>query len=267
MEKKVSVLVATLVLGCLVWGQQPNPVPIQPPMHQSSEMRSETFVMRTQAVSNMLVRTGGYLEVPSSRVEGKRICIINAQKDLEEGVVRDAKREVEKILRHRIDIITDEKAAKPMERVAVALKHSEIAAVLLICSNEEYPMMLVAPDDRWAILNVCNMKNEKTDKGLFEKRVNKQIWRSLGFLLGASVGIGDKCLMSPVSSVADLDQLEASAISPMPMQKMIRYAEHLGVMQTKLTTYRKACEEGWAPIPTNSFQKAIWEEVKGKKKE
>ena len=29
----------------------------------------------------------------------------------------------------------------------------------------------------------------------------------------------------------------------------------------RLTTYRKACEEGWANPPTNDVQKAIWDKV------
>jgi hypothetical protein len=265
MEKKVFILMITLVCTVVVWGQKPNSVPKQQPPQPRSLTKAETFALRTQAVSNMLVRTGGSLEVPSSRLEGKRICIINTQKDLEDGVVIDTKKEIEKILRHRIDVVREEQVMPPMEKVAQALKDPKNAAVVLICSNTEYPMILVAPDNLWVILNVYNMKNGRSDKGLFEKRISKQIWRSLGFLLGASVGTGEKCLMSPVASVAELDQIEASAISPAPMQKMIRSAELLGVLPSIGTTYRKACEEGWAPAPTNHYQKAIWEEVKAKK--
>ena len=32
-----------------------------------------------------------------------------------------------------------------------------------------------------------------------------------------------------------------------------------------VSTYLKACEEGWAPTPTNEYQKAIWEQVKADK--
>jgi hypothetical protein len=39
----------------------------------------------------------------------------------------------------------------------------------------------------------------------------------------------------------------------------------MGIKPARMTTYRKACEEGWAPMPTNSVQKAIWDEVKVKK--
>ena len=43
-------------------------------------------------------------------------------------------------------------------------------------------------------------------------------------------------------------------------------AEKLGIKPARMTTYRKAVEEGWAPAPTNDFQKAIWEEAKKKSK-
>ena len=33
------------------------------------------------------------------------------------------------------------------------------------------------------------------------------------------------------------------------------------VLQQEVSTYKKACEEGWAPNPTNEFQKAIWDKV------
>ena len=35
--------------------------------------------------------------------------------------------------------------------------------------------------------------------------------------------------------------------------------------RTRRASYKVACEEGWAPAPTNDFQKAIWEKVKAEK--
>ena len=34
-----------------------------------------------------------------------------------------------------------------------------------------------------------------------------------------------------------------------------------GLMPWKQTTYKKACQEGWAPAPTNEYQKAIWDKI------
>ena len=34
-----------------------------------------------------------------------------------------------------------------------------------------------------------------------------------------------------------------------------------GMTPTRIASYKKACQEGWAPAPTNDVQKAIWEKV------
>jgi hypothetical protein len=38
-----------------------------------------------------------------------------------------------------------------------------------------------------------------------------------------------------------------------------------GITQTMISSYLKACEQGWAPAPTNDYQRAIWEKVKADK--
>ena len=39
------------------------------------------------------------------------------------------------------------------------------------------------------------------------------------------------------------------------------YLNYCGVKPLQRVTYRRACQEGWAHQPTNSFQKAVWDEV------
>ena len=43
---------------------------------------------------------------------------------------------------------------------------------------------------------------------------------------------------------------------------MIGVANRLGILPVRTTTYLQACQEGWAPMPTNAVQKAIWEKVR-----
>ena len=43
--------------------------------------------------------------------------------------------------------------------------------------------------------------------------------------------------------------------------KMINNAKLMGVAVRRRVSYRKACQEGWAPAPTNDIQKAIWDKV------
>ena len=45
------------------------------------------------------------------------------------------------------------------------------------------------------------------------------------------------------------------------VQRFWDYMKPLGVLPAQRATYLKACEEGWAPAPTNDVQKAIWEKV------
>ena len=42
-------------------------------------------------------------------------------------------------------------------------------------------------------------------------------------------------------------------------------AKQLNIPVRIRTTYRAAVKEGWAPAPTNDFQKAIWEKIKAEK--
>jgi hypothetical protein len=80
--------------------------------------------------------------------------------------------------------------------------------------------------------------------------------------MGAGNNGLDYCVMKPVSSLADLDAIKAKTIGPESLSKILNTGAKLGIKATKSTTYRKACEEGWAPSPTNDIQKAVWAEVK-----
>ena len=41
-----------------------------------------------------------------------------------------------------------------------------------------------------------------------------------------------------------------------------RAMEASRIAPVRRTTYKVACEEGWAPPPTNDFQRAIWDATK-----
>ena len=49
---------------------------------------------------------------------------------------------------------------------------------------------------------------------------------------------------------------------PIDIQDSIKkYLSAAGVTPLRRTIYRRACQEGWAPAPTNDVQKAIWDKV------
>ena len=41
----------------------------------------------------------------------------------------------------------------------------------------------------------------------------------------------------------------------------------MGFAPYRRTTYKRACKEGWAPAPTNDFQRAVWEKIKAEQGE
>ena len=39
------------------------------------------------------------------------------------------------------------------------------------------------------------------------------------------------------------------------------YLSGYGIIPYRLTTYRQACQEGWAHSPTNEYERYAWEDV------
>ena len=52
-----------------------------------------------------------------------------------------------------------------------------------------------------------------------------------------------------------------SRVTSLYNEVMAARLPELGVTPWKETTYKRACEEGWAPAPTNEYQKAVWDKV------
>lgn len=213
--------------------------------------------------SNMLARTGGMLEKP---VEGASVVLINAQKEIDDALVSEWVRRMKAITRLPIKVVSEKDVSKSgVELAKKALTEEKTAAVLVLSQVKGQPTLLLAPEDKWVIVNVSALIPNTKDQKILEERAQKETWRGLCHLMGTANSTFEPCLMKPVFSMDDLDALKARSISPEPMRKISMSANKMGIKPNVITTYRNACEEGWAPIPTNEIQKAIWEEVKVKK--
>jgi hypothetical protein len=213
--------------------------------------------------SNMLARTGGMIEAP---LKGAVVSIVNAQKLIDTARLAEWTKRITNITRLPIKIITVTGEPKPgMDLARNVLKGDNGGAVIVLTQETGQPSILLAPEEKWVIVNVSALMSEKNSKELLEERAQKELWRALAHLMGAANSTFEPCLMKPVFSLEDLDALKARSISPEPIRKISIAAKKMGINPYIMTTYRKACEEGWAPMPTNSFQKAIWEDVKAKK--
>lgn len=132
-------------------------------------------------------------------------------------------------------------------------------ASLFIVDDAALPPILLAPESRWAMVNIASLTTNKPV--FFEARVKKALTRGFALLCGASNSQYPLCLTGGITGPAGLDKcidlrLQADVLSRFPS-----YMAAFGVRPASISTYRQACKEGWAPAPTNEVQTAIWNRV------
>ena len=137
-------------------------------------------------------------------------------------------------------------------------------SVVAIVNEPSWPILLVAPEARWAMINAHPLLSDGS-KGKFLDRITKVMWRAFAYVGGAAHTIQGNCVMRPVENLSDIDRLNASTISPAPEMGIREHLTAIGVRPIVKMSYKKACIEGWAPAPTNDIQKAIWEQAKADK--
>lgn len=152
----------------------------------------------------------------------------------------------------------------------IALDEGEGATITLFLIDEpEAPIMLIAPEDRWGKLNMArlveDLSGEKAKAKFFAPRARKMIIKSLSLLMGGGSSQFPGNIMN-AATMHDLDYCTETV--PMDMVGNYEiYLKSLGVTPKVMTTYKRACKEGWAPEPTNEYQKVIWEKVKAEQSE
>ena len=215
-------------------------------------------VIDPAARSNMLAKTGGMVQSP---VEGPQLLFLNMQTRVAATALDEPADQIGKMLRLPTTR-KDAPTAEPLTAALDALKGNQTAAVIVLGDSSDYPSLLIAPESRWAMVNVAALTDENTSAETLALRTKKEVWRAFGYLMGAAHSNFEACLMQTVLSAKELDALKGRSLSPEPFNKIMAHAQKLGMKPQRMATYRKAVEEGWAPAPTNDFQKAIWDELK-----
>ena len=194
--------------------------------------------------------TGGFLRKPGKKT--KKIYFINAQKRASDALIESARAKLDNALRVEIAMTTG--------TFDLSNPKVEGELSLYIVDDEKLPMSLLSPEARWGMVNVAPLAKGRGEKPqFFEARVRKEIAR-IGCLTYG--GIGSDYKQNLLGFVKDAEALDNFATDDLPVdgiQRCERYLKDLGVRQWVRATYRQACQQGWAPAPTNEFQKAIWE--------
>jgi hypothetical protein len=232
-------------------------------MIHAAETNKVTKLSPEEIQERMLKNTGGLIE---KRAEGPTLMLIDFRSD-EAGnkKVQETASLIGQVLRVGVKNSTSNGKDPVKEVTALLATDKTTGAVIGIVDQPEFASLLLAPENRWGIVNVSNIYKENTDALTKETRMRKEIWRAIGILMGAGYSGSPQCPFRPVFKPEDLDTFAGFQVTPATMAAVSTYCRTLGITQSKRTTYKKACEEGWAAMPTNHYQKAIWEEVKAKK--
>ena len=202
-------------------------------------------------------RYGGIIQVPNSQ-KGP-IMIINAQRKLPLDKIRAGMDEFAQSQKFNVKLMngeatTPEKASEDMKRlgadVAVFIQENPASSITL----------LNAPEQRWTILNVSAITASARNEVFAAARIRKELMRGFLCAAGAMNSQYQGSMMSAIKEPKDLDKM----LEDPPIDAIVRAIESLkvhGVTPQEVATYKKACEEGWAPAPTNEYQKAVWDKV------
>jgi hypothetical protein len=255
-----GIFITIVLFGQLIYSQMPPPPP-PAPGSSAPAYRQAKPKMDAATRSNLLAKAGGMIQQSNSG--STVVLVLNDQKTLPKQVAVDAVGRLQRFLLFPFDVKDAEQKGTPRELITQTLKDKKVGAVILLIEAKDEPALLVAPEARWAVVNVSALVAETQE--VHATRVRKEIARAFGYLLGTAHSAMDGCVMKSVLKAEDLDQIRVETVSPESLNKVLAQAKLLGIQPARMVPYRKACEEGWAPMPTNAMQKAVWEEVKGKK--
>ena len=201
-------------------------------------------------------RTGGHL-IKKGTFTGKIAFI-----DTQDAVPFAVAEKTAKLFADTVEInVVAEKAVKG--RPEDLLKASGAAVAVIIVNDDTTPAMLLAPEDRWGIVNVAKLVDDLPSDNAKSKfrptRAGKEMVRAFSLLCGG----GSSQFPGNMMNAPTLRQLDLT-VDTIPMDMVGYYQEYLkalGVTPREFTTYKRACREGWAPNPTNEVQQAIWNKV------
>lgn len=244
---------------CLVADAQtaPQAAPVRP---QAAVANADAKKNRAIAGQKLMARLGGMVESPEA---GPALVIIDTQQRVPFATVEAFDAHVRKVLRLPCSAV-QETSKEPIAAALKILADTNTAAVVVLGDSPGYPALLVAPESRWALVNVAALAADGASAEQLAERTRKELWRAFGYIMGAANTTTDFCPMKTVLSLADLDALKGTNLAPESFNKILAHAQTLGMRPARRTSYRKAVEEGWGPPPTNDTQRAIWDELKKK---
>ena len=263
MKTNIVLMVAAALSASLVCGQGLTPAGksrVQEKEKPAKELTPEEIAQnhaRAAAFRKAIADKGGWVSVPMA---GPAIKLIDATSKgwAMEGL------EAVKVNLDRFGLCPSEAVRKslagdPLAEGRAAAKDAS-GVIMLVDGAEDAPLMTAYPEEHLAIVNMTAL-SKGVSSGVRQDRVEKLTWRAIGHLVGCGAPDGYTCVMKPLRNMAELDAMPNKFIHPASFFKARPYFDMCGVTPARKGTYESACQQGWAPAPTNDIQKAIWDKV------
>lgn len=201
-------------------------------------------------------RTGGFV-IKEGTGKGL-VVLIDAQKAVDPEVLKRPLNFIRKRLRLPVAYRAGTIQGLPTE--SKVNKTGGSVAIFVVDDKTIEAPLLVAPEKRWALVNVGALSIDRPTKDGLSLRTAKEVSRAFGYLCGSANSQYQGTIMDVKRSVAELDGNSSVDLPIDQFQRIINYMKRLGVEPYVEATYRSACQQGWAPDPEDEFQKAIWDE-------
>lgn len=258
MKIKLFPIVSTIIASFIAFSI--SAAEANKPLRRTKLSPDERKVVRANIEKMMMKKNGGYVIKPGS-VKG-RIVFANCQ-----SLIPAEKLALPAYAIHRyLKVNTSNTNYVPVNchTASLAVKELNASAVVFVVQSDDYPPMLVAPECKWALVNVSALNIDKPSRDILYSRLNKEIMRSVAYLCGGVNSTYKGSILS-CGNIKQLDSITSESLPPDVYSRMQEYLPNIEMSPAIVSTYLKACEEGWAPTPTNEYQKAIWEQVKADK--
>lgn len=216
-----------------------------------------TNLLHTSRLPRGAKRFGGPIVVPNSQ-KGV-IGIINCQKKVPVAQYKELMEAFAKQYKYNVKFF--EGTAVSPKTASEEMKKADVQVAVFLTECAECPLtILTAPEANWSIVNVEAVTKGARNEIFAAARTRKELMRAFMCAAGAMNSQYEGGIMSPIRSAKDLDRI----VEDMPVDTINRAMTAMkvvGVTPEEVTTYKKACEEGWAPEPTTDYQKVIWDQV------
>ena len=241
--KRLVLLLTALVASSIVLADAPQ---------TNAAEKTRRKLDRAQMRQRWHARTGGEVQIPGSK--SGRIVFVNAQGEKNRDLISQIATDFAE--RHKVRVDVEDGAfsfPKPTVRGE---------ASLFVVNDASLPVILHAPEDRWTMVNFSRLGEGRGAKPQFyDERVKKELTRGVCLLAGAQTSNYPDSLLTSVTKPDDLDRFLGCRLQVDIQERFVPYLKGLGITPAKFVTYRQACQEGWAPPPTNDVQRAIWGKV------